>query len=284
MIIKFEKVNYYYNDNLPYQRQVLKDINLEITSGEFVGLVGPTGSGKTTLLQQFTGLLKPQKGKITVDNRDIWQKDHPMKELRRKIGILFQFPEAQLFEETVYDDVAFGPKAIGIDHDEISDRVKNSLKLVGMDKENIGDRSPHHLSEGEKRRVAFAGVLAMSPEMLILDEPTAGLDRRGTRLIGKILKQLSEHGITILIISHNIDFVIELASRIIILNHGKICYDGDRDNLLIEPDLFLRNNILLPKIPRLAYHLYKAKVISTWQQYSLHGIKAQIKRINSKGE
>jgi len=152
MKIKFENVCYQYNHQLPQQRQVLNDINLEISAGEFIGLVGPTGSGKTTLLQHFTGLLQPTSGKVYIDERDIWRKDYPQKELRRKIGLVFQFPESQLFDETVCADVAFGPKALNLSEEEIEKRVAQALMLVGMKNDEIGNRSPHHLSEGEPNR------------------------------------------------------------------------------------------------------------------------------------
>lgn len=268
MKIKLQHVNYSYHQNLPQQLDVLKDINLEITSGEFIGIVGATGSGKTTLLQHFTGLLRPILGSVLVDDRDIWKKDYPLNVLRRKIGLVFQFPESQLFEETVFLDVAFGPKSLKLTEEEIANRVQLALNLVGLDAENIKNRSPHNLSDGEKRRVALAGILAMAPEILILDEPTAGLDPSGVSLISKILKQLHDEGTTIVLISHNMELIFELTKRVIIMDRGAIVFDGDKGSVIARMFQPGKTKLELPRTLRLSYYLNKLNIIPEWKIFS----------------
>ncbi len=276
MKIRFEAVCYHYNTKLPEKNQVLKDINLEIFDREFVGIIGPSGSGKTTLLQHFTGLLCPTSGKVFVDDRNIWEKNYPLKELRKRIGLVFQFPESQLFEETVYSDVAFGPTMLKLSEEEIEIRVNEALKLVGMQDEKIKNRSPHHLSEGEKRRVAIAGVLAMAPEVLVLDEPSACLDPAGVKLMIQILQQLHQIGTTVIMITHNLDVMAQLANRIIILNQGHICYDGDRETIFTNSNLLESVGLASPRIIKLCQFLKKKKIISQVNISSLGELKKHL--------
>ena len=177
-MIKIENLTYVYNPNTPFETKALNGVNLEIKEDEFIGLIGHTGSGKSTLIQHLNGLTKPTSGKIIVDGIDITSKGANLRELRQKVGLVFQYPEYQLFEETVYKDIAFGPKNLGLSEKEVESRVVNAMELVRLDFETLKDRSPFELSGGQKRRVAIAGVLAMKPKVLILDEPTAGLDLR----------------------------------------------------------------------------------------------------------
>lgn len=277
MKIRFENVCFHYNSKLPQKSQVLKNINLEVSEGEFIGIIGPSGSGKTTLLQHFTGLLRPTSGKIYADGLDIWCKNYPLSDLRKKIGLVFQFPETQLFEETVYADVGFGPKALQLSEDEVDLRVNEALKLVAMKDEKINTRSPHQLSEGEKRRVAIAGVLAMAPKMLVLDEPTACLDPAGVRLVVQILKQLHKAGTTIVMITHNMDVIIQLVQRIIILNKGEICFDGLRDSVFANKNLLESLDLETPRIVRFCQFLQKMKILSTGNIYSIDELKKEIK-------
>lgn len=279
MKIRFENVCYHYNSKLPQKNQVLKDINFEISENEFIGIIGPSGSGKTTLLQHFTGLLQPIRGKIFVDSRDIWSKNYPLNDLRKRIGLVFQFPESQLFKETVYTDVAFGPMMLKLSESECEMRVNEALKLVGLKYEKYKDRSPHHLSEGEKRRVAIAGVLAMAPEVLVLDEPTACLDPSGVKLIIQILEQLYRNGTTVIIITHNLDMVIQLATRIIVLNQGAICYDGARENIFIDPILLNSFDLEAPRIIKISQFLYKKKLLSHDILFSIDELKSEILRL-----
>jgi len=176
MIIEIKNLNFTYNPNTPFQAKALKDINLSIDEGEFIGLIGHTGSGKSTLVQHLNGLIRPTSGEVVIDGANITDKDVRLSSIRQKVGLVFQYPEYQLFEETVYKDIAFGPSNLGIGKEEVDKRVREAMDLVGLDFESLKDRSPFELSGGQKRRVAIAGVIAMKPKVLVLDEPTAGLD------------------------------------------------------------------------------------------------------------
>ncbi|MCX7615759.1 MAG: energy-coupling factor transporter ATPase, partial [Clostridiales bacterium] len=223
MPIKIENLTYVYMPNTPFEKKALDDINLEIEDGEFIGLIGHTGSGKSTLIQQLNGLLKPTSGKVYIDDISITDKGISLKNVRQKVGIVFQYPEHQLFEETIYKDIAFGPTNLGLSHEEIEKRVKRAMDFVGLDFETYKDRSPFELSGGQKRRVAIAGVLAMEPKVLILDEPTAGLDPKGRDEVLKQIKRMhKEYKMTIIMVSHSMDEVAQLADRLIVLDKGKI--------------------------------------------------------------
>ena len=276
MNIKFEAVSFSYNHRLPQQIKVLSNINFEIATGELIGIVGPTGSGKTTLLQHFTGLLKPASGIISVDGKDIWQRDFPLSDLRNKIGLVFQFPESQLFEETVFADIAFAPRSQKLSAAEIEHRVKSALKLVGLDYDLIKNRSPYHLSQGEMRRVALAGVLAMAPEMLILDEPTSGLDPAGTSLIVHILQRLQQEGKTIIIISHNMDLIFQLVNRFLVLDHGEIIFDGDKQTMLNSAHLLTKARLNLPRVIKLSRFLWEQGIIQDWKIFSRAELEKQL--------
>jgi len=246
--LELENLSFRYNGIAGSDRLVLSEINLKIVGGEFIAIVGPSGSGKTTLIQQFTGLLRPTFGQVRVDGLDIWRKGYSKSELRRRIGLVFQFPETQLFEETVKADVAFGPKNLGMDKNSIEERVAHALDAVGLSVEGFGPRSPYHLSEGEKRRVAIAGVLAMEPKMVVLDEPTAGLDPKGIRRIESDLKRLHKEGRTIVVITHNMDFVMRCVDRVIVLSKGSIVFDGLPWKLFCEVELLHKADLELPAI------------------------------------
>ena len=281
MKIQFENVCFSYNSKLPETREVLKNVTLDVAAGECIGIVGPSGSGKTTLLQHFTGLLRPSSGTIHVDDRDIWAKGYPLTELRKKIGLVFQFPENQLFEETVAADVGFGPRALELSDEEIHIRIEEALKLVGLDNAIIGARAPHQLSEGEKRRVAMAGVLAMAPDVLILDEPTACLDPAGVKLVLTILKKLHQEGITIIIVTHNLDAIEHLVQRIIIINNGAISFDGSKDALLKNDEILHQAELEPPRIVRYCNYLCNLKILSTCNGYEIEEIKTQIKKLKN---
>lgn len=226
MSIKIKDVNYTYAENTAYEIHALKDINLEIPDGQFVGLIGHTGSGKSTLVQHLNGLIKATGGRIYFNGRDIYGENFSMKELRSKVGLVFQYPEHQLFEVDVLSDVCFGPKNLGFSKEEAEKKAKAALRMVGMGEEH-DQRSPFELSGGQKRRVAIAGVLAMEPEMLILDEPTAGLDPRGRdEILDQIEKLQKERGITVVLVSHSMEDVARYVDRIIVMNQGQVRFDG----------------------------------------------------------
>ena len=223
MGISVKNLTHIYSEGLPHESVALSDISFEINDGEFIGIIGHTGSGKSTLLQHLNGLLKPKSGKIIVGDTDITAEGTVMRDIRRKIGLVFQYPEYQLFEETVSKDVAFGPLNLGLSEEEIKERVKESIELVGLDYEWVRERSPFELSGGQKRRVAIAGVVAMKPEVLILDEPTAGLDPKAHQDVLTMVKtvHLHEKNITILV-SHNMKDIAELCDRVIVMDSGKL--------------------------------------------------------------
>lgn len=227
MSIKVSNLTYIYNEEMPFSSKALDDISFEIKDGDFVGLIGHTGSGKSTLIQHLNGLLKPSSGKIFINDFDITDNEVNLTDIRKRVGVVFQYPEYQLFEETIEKDIAFGPSNLDLDEDEIKNRVKVSMESVGLDYEEYKDKSPFDLSGGQKRRVAIAGVIAMNPEVLILDEPTAGLDPGGRDEIFNLIKRLhKENNMTIILSSHSMDDMAKIANTIIVMNKGKIEFMG----------------------------------------------------------
>lgn len=227
MSIIIDHVNYRYGGGTPLEVKALDDVCLQIPDGQFAGLIGHTGSGKSTLVQHMNGLLKADSGHIYFNGEDIYDRDYNMKKLRSKVGLVFQYPEHQLFEVDVFSDVCFGPKNLGLDKKEAEYRAFNALRSVGLPEE-LYYRSPFELSGGQKRRAAIAGVLAMDPEVLVLDEPTAGLDPRGRdEILSQIKKLQTETGITILLVSHSMEDMAEYADRLIVMNRGRVLYDDE---------------------------------------------------------
>lgn len=225
MSIEVKNLKYTYMKGTPFEAIALDDISVKIEAGEFVGIIGHTGSGKTTLIGLIAGLLKPMQGKVLVDGKDINEKKFDRKELRRHVGVVFQYPEHQLFEETVYKDIAFGPKKAGISEQETDKKVRRAMELMEIDFDTLKDLSPFELSGGQKRRVAIAGVIAMEPEVLILDEPVAGLDPLGRRHLMKLINHLNSEGKTIIMITHSMDDLAENAHRVLVMNKAKISMD-----------------------------------------------------------
>lgn len=225
MEIRIEHLNYIYGLGTSYEKKALDDISLTIRSGEFIGIIGHTGSGKSTLIQHLNGLNRASSGQIFVDGKKIYEDGYPMRQLRFRVGLVFQYPEYQIFETTVLKDICFGPKNQGLSEEEAGGRARAAMRMVGLD-ESYENKSPFELSGGQKRRVAIAGILAMNPEVLVLDEPTAGLDPKGRDDILGVLKQLhQESGITVVLVSHSMEDVANYASRIIVLDKGKVLYD-----------------------------------------------------------
>ena len=227
MSIKLEHINYVYGEGTAYEKHALKDINLEIPDGQFVGIIGHTGSGKSTLIQHLNGLIKATSGEIYYNGENIYADGYSMKELRSHVGLVFQYPEYQLFESDVLSDVCFGPKNLGLPEEEVKARSLEALHQVGL-KEKHYDKSPFDLSGRQKRRVAIAGILAMHPEVLILDEPTAGLDHKGRDdILDQIQKLHKEQGITVILVSHSMEDVAKYVDRIIVMDHGCMKFDGE---------------------------------------------------------
>lgn len=227
MSITVENLTYTYSKGMPNETRALEDVSFRLEPGEFAAIIGHTGSGKSTLMQQLNGLLRPDSGKITVGEVCITDPSTKMTEVRRKVGLVFQYPEYQLFEETVAKDVAFGPKQVGMTGEELDRVVEESIRLTGLDYEEVKERSPFELSGGQKRRVAIAGVLAMKPEILILDEPTAGLDPSAHRDVLELIRRIHrQEKMTILLVSHNMGDIAELADRVLVMNRGRLVMNG----------------------------------------------------------
>lgn len=225
MAIKIDHLNYVYSEGTAFEKHALKDVNLEIPDGQFIGVIGHTGSGKSTLIQHLNGLLKASSGELYFNGRNVYEEGYPMKELRSQVGLVFQYPEYQLFEADVMTDVCFGPKNQGLSPEECKERAMEALKLVGL-KEKYYQSSPFELSGGQKRRAAIAGVLAMRPKVLVLDEPTAGLDPKGRdEILGQIASLHKASGLTVILVSHSMEDIARYADRIIVMDHGKVRYN-----------------------------------------------------------
>jgi energy-coupling factor transport system ATP-binding protein len=236
----------------PFEAKAVDDINLKLEDGEFVGVIGHTGSGKTTLISLIAGLLKPTSGRVLMDGADINAKGFDRKALRRHVGVVFQYPEYQLFEETVIKDIAYGPKRIGVPEDEINERVRRAMELMEIDYDGIGNLSPFELSGGQKRRVAIAGVLASRPKMLILDEPVAGLDPKGRTHLMRLITRLNAEGATILMITHSMDDLAENARRVIVLSGAKLMMD-DAPSAVFSREAELKGiGLDLPAVAKMA--------------------------------
>lgn len=249
MSIKIENLTHVYMPKTPFEKKALDNVNLTIEDGEFLALIGHTGSGKSTLIQHLNGLLEPSSGRILVDEVDITSKEVKLTDIRKKIGLVFQYPEYQLFEETIEKDVAFGPNNLGLSAEEVSNRVKKSMEMVGLDYETYKDVSPFDLSGGQKRRGAIAGVIAMEPKVLILDEPTAGLDPKGRDDILEQIKILHEkYKMTIVLVSHSMEDVGKLAERIVVMNGGKIELLGKPSEIFKEVETLERIGLAVPQV------------------------------------
>jgi energy-coupling factor transport system ATP-binding protein len=255
--IRAEKLCYRYNPGLPTESIALRGADLSIRGGEVVGLVGPIGSGKSTLVQHLNALLRPSSGRVLVDGHGVSEKEGDLQKLRQKVGLVFQFPEKQLFEETVYDDVAYGPRNLNLSDQEVEQRVRMALNLVGLDVNHFARRSPFDLSGGEQRRVAIAGVLALQPEVLILDEPFVGLDPRGCEQILEILRQLREQETAIVLITHSMDLVVSLADRLVVMEEGTVAEDGIPPAIFASQERVAQLGIDLPLASQLMVQLRK---------------------------
>lgn len=248
MGMRLEHVSYIYSPDNAFRKQALKDINLEIHDGEFIGLIGHTGSGKSTLIQHLNGLIRATEGKIYYNDQDIYASDYPMIDLRSHVGLVFQYPEHQLFEMTVLKDVCYGPKNLGLSDDEAKDRAKEALTMVGIAEKEY-EKSPFELSGGQKRRVAIAGVLAMHPDILVLDEPTAGLDPKGRNdILDQISSLHKQTGITVILVSHSMEDVAKYVDRIIVMNRGQVFMDGTPKAIFDRSDALESVGLAAPQV------------------------------------
>ena len=284
MPIVIEHLSYVYMSGGPYETRALDDVSLTIEDGEFIGLIGHTGSGKSTLVQHLNGLLLPSGGTITVDGLNIADKGTDRRAIRRRVGLVFQYPENQLFEETVEKDIAFGPRNLGLDDAEIDRRVRDAMRKVALDYDALHERSVFELSGGQMRRVAIAGVLAMEPRTLVLDEPCAGLDPRGREEILGLIRDLHrDTGATIVMVSHSMDDVASLAERVIVMNHGKVAMDGTPRDVFSRGAELRAIGLDVPQAVQLADRLRERGFDVPQGVYRVEEIKAVIEGIVGKG-
>ena len=283
-IIRVDHLTHTYSAGTPFQRSAVRDMSLEIRRGEFLGIIGHTGSGKSTLIQHLNGLLKPTEGHICLNGQDIWADPKKIRQVRFQVGLVFQYPESQLFEETVYKAAAFGPKNMGLPQEEIDRRVRASVRAVGLSDEML-EKSPFALSGGQKRRVAIAGVMAMEPEVLILDEPTAGLDPAGCRqILDNICAYREKTGSTVIIVSHNMDDAARLADRIVVFDHGSIVMDGTPEQGFSKPEELSAIGLSIPHAAAIAVALRKRGVQLEGSIYTHEQLKAAVIRAKEAGK
>lgn len=254
-LIKVENLSYTYGEGTPFSKQALSDVSFEIEKGEIIGIIGHTGSGKSTLIQHLNGLIKPTSGRILLDGRDIWENPKEIRKIRFRVGLVFQYPEYQLFEETVYKDIAFGPKNMGLDEAEIDRRVRETAAIIGV-KESHLDRSPFDLSGGEKRRAAIAGVMAMRPDVLVLDEPTAGLDPAGRdKIFARVKEYQKATGSTVIIVSHSMEDMARIAQRILVMSGGRVVMFDKTERVFEEPEMLTEIGLNVPQVTQIVGEL-----------------------------
>ncbi|MCD7822498.1 MAG: energy-coupling factor transporter ATPase [Oscillospiraceae bacterium] len=278
-IIKTEHLSYVYGEGTPFRKVALDDINLEIDEGELIGIIGHTGSGKSTLIQHFNGLLKATTGKVYVDGEELFQDKSRLRDIRFKVGLVFQYPEYQLFEDTVYKDISYGPKNMGLDEAEIDRRVRETMRLVGL-KEELLQKSPFDLSGGQKRRVAIAGVMAMEPKVLILDEPTAGLDPHGRdRILGMIKEYHEEKKSTVMLVSHSMEDVANTVSKILVVNDSKIFMFDTPEKVFARVRELDSMGLTVPQITRVFDRLKESGIEFDDEVYSTGYAKKLVMRL-----
>jgi len=279
-LLSLDHVCYVYMEGTPFDTKALDDVSLEIRKGEVVCLIGSTGSGKTTLIQHFNGLLKPKAGKVLLNGDDIHGRSVDLRKVRRTVGLLFQYPEHQLFEETVYLDIAFGPKNAGLAGEELDERVRESMALLGISFEKFAHRSPFSLSGGEMRQVALAGILAMRPEILILDEPTSGLDPESRRSLLRRIRSFQETmGITVIMVSHSMQELVQVAQRVVVIHKGRIAADGTVKEIFERTELLQSLGFELPPLARLMADLKEAGFSNRTDAFTLPAVRDEILRL-----
>ena len=279
-ILEAKNLTYTYSIGSPFEKTAVDHMDLQIEQGEFIGIIGHTGSGKSTLMQMMNGLLKPTEGTVLLNGQDIWAKGADRRSVRFQVGLVFQYPEYQLFEETVYKDIAFGPKNMGLDEKEIDRRVRETAEAVGL-REELLEKPPYALSGGQKRRVAIAGVMAMEPKVLILDEPTAGLDPKGrTQILTRLHDYHKRTGCTIMLVSHSMEDVAKYVSKLLVLSHAKIvCYDTP-SNVFARGDSLEELGLALPQITKVFHCLRERGITFDDEVYTVkYGAEMLLKRL-----
>ena len=277
-ILEVKNLNYIYSAGTPFEHKALDNISFSVVPGEFIGIIGHTGSGKSTLMQQLNGLLKPTSGQVLLDGEDIWSDKKLTRQARFRVGLVFQYPEYQLLEETVYRDIAFGPKNMGLDEQEIDRRVREAAGFVGLTAEQL-EVSPFDLSGGQKRRVAIAGVIAMEPEVLILDEPTAGLDPVGrAEILGNIEAYRRARNATIMMVSHSMEDVARLTDRLLVMNGSKLAMDGTPAEVFTHAEELVSMGLNIPQVTQVFLHLKKMG-LDVANVYTIEQAVSEIKRL-----
>jgi len=277
-ILEVKDLNYIYSKGTPFEHKALDNVNFSVNRGEFIGIIGHTGSGKSTLMQQLNGLLKPTSGSVLLDGEDIWSDKKLTRQARFRVGLVFQYPEYQLFEETVYKDIAFGPKNMGLKPEEVDRRVREAAGFVGLTEKQL-EVSPFDLSGGQKRRVAIAGVIAMEPEILILDEPTAGLDPVGrAEILGNIESYRRAKNATIMMVSHSMEDVARLTDRLLVMNGSRLAMDAAPGEVFTHAEELVEMGLSIPQVTQIFLHLRKMG-IPVENVYTIEQAIAEIRRI-----
>ena len=277
-ILEVKDLNYIYSIGTPFEHKALDNVSFAVNRGEFIGIIGHTGSGKSTLMQQLNGLLKPTSGQVLLDGKDIWADKKFTRQARFRVGLVFQYPEYQLFEETVYKDIAFGPKNMGLKPDEIDRRVREAAGFVGLTEKQL-EVSPFDLSGGQKRRVAIAGVIAMEPEVLILDEPTAGLDPIGrSEILGNIEAYRKAKNATIMMVSHSMEDVARLTDRLLVMNGSRLAMDGTPAEVFARAEEVVEMGLSIPQVTQVFLHL-RAMGVPVNNVYTIDQAVAELKRL-----
>ena len=282
-VLSLEHVSYIYGEGTPFEIKALDDVTLTVREGSVTGIIGHTGSGKSTMVQLFNGLEKPMKGRVLLDGQDIFAQPKKMREIRFRVGLVMQYPEYQLFEETVRADIAFGPRNMGLDEEEIARRVGEAARLVGLN-DALLDRSPFELSGGEKRRAAIAGIMAMKPEILVLDEPAAGLDPRGRDIILNAVRAYGKQtGATVIIVSHSMEDMAAICDDIIVMAHARVALSGTRDEVFANAEALTAVGLDVPQITRLALLLRERGVAIPEGIYTVEAATAALRKLFGKG-
>lgn len=278
-ILETQNLTYKYSVGTPFEKVAIEDISISVEKGDFIGIIGHTGSGKSTLVQHLNGLLKPTSGTILLDGTDIHSDKNFTRQARFKVGLCFQYPEYQLFENTVYEDIAFGPKNMKLSKEEIKERVLRAAEFVGV-RNDMLQKSPFDLSGGEKRRVAIAGVMAMQPEILILDEPSAGLDPKGRKVISEMIEQYRKNtGSTVIVVSHSMEDVAESANKVLVMNRGKVEYFASVDEVFSNAEHLVEIGLNVPEITKVFLALKKQGYDVRTDIYSVNEAKAELLRL-----
>ena len=283
-VIRTENLSYVYGEGTPFRKTAVDNVNIEIEEGELVGVIGHTGSGKSTLIQHFNGLLKPSSGKIFIDGEELWADKSRLRPIRFKVGLVFQYPEYQLFEESVEKDVAFGVKNMGIGEEEALERAHEAMALVGLAPEKFAAKSPFELSGGEKRRAALAGIIAMKPKYLVLDEPMAGLDPLGRKAILDTIDNLrASLGCAVLMVSHSMDDMADRAERVAVMNGGRLVMEGKTRDVFAQSELLTSIGLDVPQVSKLGMELRKRGIDIPENIYEIEEMELALLKLLSKG-